>query len=65
MAMGYSITFAQTSNVEMPLMISVDGGTFGKYEVTFKDFKKFVDATGYVTDAEQPDSVNFKWTKQN
>jgi formylglycine-generating enzyme len=84
MAMGYSMTFAQTSNVEMPLMISVDGGTFmmgnntgsndekpahqvtitsfyfGKYEVTFKDFKKFVDATGYKTDAEQPDSVNFK-----
>jgi formylglycine-generating enzyme len=84
MAMGYSMTFAQTSNVEMPLMISVDGGTFmmgndmgsddekpahkviitsfyfGIYEVTFKDFKKFVDATGYKTDAEQPDSVNFK-----
>jgi formylglycine-generating enzyme len=84
MAMGYSMTFAQTSNIEIPLMISVDGGTFmmgnnmgsddekpahkvtitgfyfGKYEVTFKDFKKFVDATGYKTDAEQPDSVNFK-----
>ena len=25
---------------------------FGKYEVTYNDFKKFVDATGYVTDAE-------------
>jgi len=33
---------------------------FGKYEVTNMDFKRFVDATGYKTDAEQPDSVNFK-----
>jgi formylglycine-generating enzyme required for sulfatase activity len=33
---------------------------FGKYEVTFRDFKKFVDATGYKTDAESPDSANFK-----
>jgi formylglycine-generating enzyme required for sulfatase activity len=84
MFMGYSMTFAQTTKVDMPLMISVEGGTFmmgndmgskdeqpahkvtitgfyfGKYEVTFRDFKKFVDATGYKTEAEQPDSVNFK-----
>jgi formylglycine-generating enzyme required for sulfatase activity len=33
---------------------------FGKYEVTFQDFKKFVDATGYVTESEKPDSANFK-----
>jgi len=33
---------------------------FGKFEVTLQDFKKFVDATGYVTDAEQPDSVLYK-----
>jgi formylglycine-generating enzyme len=84
MAMGYCMTFGQSTSVEMPLMISVEGGTFimgndmgskdeqpahkvtltsfyfGKYEVTNKDFKKFVDATGYITDAEQPDSINFK-----
>lgn len=33
---------------------------FGKYEVTYNDFKKFVDATGYLTDAEKPDSVRQK-----
>lgn len=32
----------------------------GKFEVTNKDFKKFVDATGYLTEAEKPDSANFK-----
>jgi formylglycine-generating enzyme required for sulfatase activity len=32
----------------------------GKYEVTFGEFKKFVDATGYLTEAEQPDSVRAK-----
>jgi formylglycine-generating enzyme len=32
----------------------------GKFEVTNRDFKIFVEATGYKTDAEQPDSVNFK-----
>lgn len=33
---------------------------FGKYEVTYSDFKRFVEATGYKTDAEQPDSITFK-----
>jgi formylglycine-generating enzyme required for sulfatase activity len=33
---------------------------FGKYEVTYNDFKKFADATGYLTDAEKPDSVRLK-----
>ena len=28
MVMGYSMTFAQATKVEMPLMIPVDGGTF-------------------------------------
>ncbi|MEI7726576.1 MAG: SUMF1/EgtB/PvdO family nonheme iron enzyme [Bacteroidota bacterium] len=32
----------------------------GKFEVTNKDFKIFFDATGYITDAEKPDSVNMK-----
>jgi formylglycine-generating enzyme required for sulfatase activity/outer membrane protein OmpA-like peptidoglycan-associated protein len=34
--------------------------SIGRYEVTFCEFKKFVDATGYITDAEQPDSVRMK-----
>ncbi len=32
----------------------------GKFEVTYSEFKKFVDATGYLTDAEQPDTVRRK-----
>lgn len=32
----------------------------GKFEVTFQDYKKFVDATGYVTESEKPDSANYK-----
>jgi formylglycine-generating enzyme required for sulfatase activity len=40
--------------------VTVTSFYFGKYEVTNKDFKTFVDATGYISDAEQPDSVNFK-----
>jgi formylglycine-generating enzyme required for sulfatase activity len=40
--------------------VTITSFYMGKYEVTNRDFKKFVDATGYKTDAEQPDSVNFK-----
>ena len=40
--------------------VTITSFYFGKYEVTNQDFKKFVDATGYITEAEQPDSVNFK-----
>lgn len=32
----------------------------GSYEVTLAEFKRFVDATGYLSDAEQPDSVRLK-----
>ena len=28
MAIGYSMTFAQTTRVDMPLMVPVEGGTF-------------------------------------
>jgi formylglycine-generating enzyme required for sulfatase activity len=46
---------------EKPLhKVAVTSFYFGKYEVTNSDFKKFVDATGFLTDAEEPDSVNFK-----
>jgi formylglycine-generating enzyme required for sulfatase activity len=40
--------------------VTVTSFFLGKYEVTNKDFKKFVDATGFKTEAEQPDSINFK-----
>ncbi|MCX6303600.1 MAG: SUMF1/EgtB/PvdO family nonheme iron enzyme [Bacteroidetes bacterium] len=40
--------------------VTVTSFYFGKYEVTFQDFKKFIDATGYVTDAEKPDTVRLK-----
>jgi formylglycine-generating enzyme required for sulfatase activity len=52
---------ANGSEDEKPLhSVTVDNFYIGKYEVTFQDFKKFIDATGYLTDAEQPDSINFK-----
>ena len=52
---------ANGSEDEKPIhSVSLDNFYIGKYEVTFQDFKKFVDATGYITDAEQPDSINFK-----
>lgn len=41
--------------------VTLNGFYIGEFEVTFKDFKKFVDATGYKTDAEQPDSVRTKF----
>ncbi|MCX6268937.1 MAG: SUMF1/EgtB/PvdO family nonheme iron enzyme [Bacteroidetes bacterium] len=40
--------------------VTVNSFYFGKYEVTFSDFKKFIDATGYLTDAEQPDTFRLK-----
>lgn len=40
--------------------VTLNSFFLGKYEVTFSEFKAFVDATGYLTDAEQPDSVNMK-----
>ena len=40
--------------------VTLYGFYLGKYEVTFRDFKKFIDATGYKTEAENPDSNNFK-----
>lgn len=46
---------------EQPVhQVTVTGFYMGKYEVTFQDFKKFVDATGYFTESEKPDSANFK-----
>ena len=52
---------ANGSEDEKPLhSVTVDNFYIGKYEVTFQDFKKFIDATDYLTDAEQPDSINFK-----
>ena len=45
--------------------VCVDGFEMGKYEVTVKQFKTFVDATGYRTEAEKGDGCwslnNGKW----
>jgi len=40
--------------------VTLDDFYIGKYEITNNDFKQFVEATGYITDAEQPDSVRLK-----
>jgi formylglycine-generating enzyme required for sulfatase activity len=81
---GCYTVYAQQGDVPVPLMVSVEGGTFmmgnisgtsderplhkvtvnnfqiGEYEVTISEFKRFIDATGYKTDAEQPDTVRLK-----
>lgn len=38
-------------------LVNISTFFIGKHEVTFGEYKKFVAETGYVTDAEQPDSV--------
>ncbi len=40
--------------------VTLNSFYLGQFEVTFGDFKKFVDATGYKTDAEQPDTFRLK-----
>jgi sulfatase modifying factor 1 len=40
--------------------VTVNSFYLGKYEVTYAEFKKFVDATGYLTDSEQPDTFRLK-----
>jgi formylglycine-generating enzyme len=40
--------------------VTLNSFYIGKFEVTRKEFKKFVDATGYLTDAEQPDTFRLK-----
>jgi len=46
---------------EQPVhQVTLNSFYFGKFEVTVKDFKKFIDATGYKTDAEQVDTVRMK-----
>jgi sulfatase modifying factor 1 len=40
--------------------VTLNSFFLGKYEVTYTEFKKFVEATGYITDAEQPDTVRTK-----
>jgi len=37
--------------------VEISSFCLGKYEITFGEFQRFVTATGYRTDAEQPDSV--------
>ncbi|MCX6248224.1 MAG: SUMF1/EgtB/PvdO family nonheme iron enzyme [Bacteroidetes bacterium] len=53
--MGYKDGYKDEGPVHK---VTLSDFSIAKYEVTFAEFKKFVDATGYVTDAEQPDSVN-------
>lgn len=40
--------------------VTVNSFAIGKYEVTYSEFKKFIDATGYKTDAEQPDTFRLR-----
>ena len=40
--------------------VTLNSFYIGEFEVTYKEFKRFVDATGYVTDAEQTDTFRLK-----
>ncbi len=49
------------NNDEKPVhSVTLNSFSLGKYEVTFAEFKKFIDAAGYKTDAEQTDSSRHK-----
>ena len=49
------------SSDEMPAhKVSLNNFYIGKFEVTFSEFKRFIDATGYKTDSEKPDTLNLK-----
>jgi formylglycine-generating enzyme required for sulfatase activity len=55
--MGYNLG----SKDEQPVhQVTLNSFYIGKFEVTYSDFKRFVDATGFITDAEQPDTVRMK-----
>jgi formylglycine-generating enzyme required for sulfatase activity len=49
------------NNDELPVhKVTVTSFYIGKFEVSYNDFKAFVEATGYVTDAELPDTARTK-----
>jgi formylglycine-generating enzyme len=57
----FTMGYAFGSTDERPAHpVTLNSFYIGKFEVTNKDFKKFVDATGYLTDAEQPDTFRLK-----
>ena len=51
--MGSPTSEAGRKIIEMPHRVTISNFKIGKYEVTVKQFKAFIDATGYKTDAEQ------------
>jgi formylglycine-generating enzyme len=58
-------TFTMGSNTiandELPAhKVTVSDFSIGKYEVTYSEFLRFVHATGYVLEADLPDSVRIK-----
>jgi formylglycine-generating enzyme len=50
--MGSPANEPDRNNIETPHQVTLSGFKISKYEVTISQFKAFVDATGYVTDAE-------------
>jgi len=51
--MGSPISEADRNTIETPHRVTLSAFKIGRYEVTINQFKSFVDATGYVTDAEK------------
>lgn len=51
---GSYVMGAKGSNDQVPVHeVWIDDFCIGKYEVTIAEFKEFIDATGYITDAEK------------
>lgn len=40
--------------------VTLNSFYFGAFEVTYNEYKRFIEATGYITDSEKPDSINLK-----
>ncbi len=62
-------SFGDGENDEVPVHeVCVDDFYIGKYEVTIAEFRKFVNETGYISDAEKMGGcfgkVGYKWRKR-
>jgi len=55
--MGYN---SGSSDEQPEHKVSVNNFYIGRFEVTYAEFRRFIVATGYITDSDQPDSVRMK-----
>jgi formylglycine-generating enzyme required for sulfatase activity len=63
--MGSPLKEPQRSRTETQHQVTIDSFRISKYEITVRQFKSFVDATGYVTDAEKGIEIHPIWKKHS